>query len=97
MKKLLAKMKKFAVSKKASVMAVVAVMACAICAIGAHAEGEGASGTAAIQSAVTSALATTQSDAMTLIASVLPYALAIVGAIIVVTIGIRVFKKISGR
>lgn len=96
MKKLLAKIKKFAVSKKASMMAVVAVMACAICAVGAHAEGE-ASGTAAVQSAVTTALAQTQSDAMTLIASVLPYALAIVGAVIVVTIGIRVFKKISGR
>jgi len=77
----------------AAIMALTALMSTSL----AFAEGEGASGTAAIQSAVTTALATTQSDAMTLIASVLPYALAIVGAIIVVTIGIRVFKKISGR
>lgn len=77
----------------ASIMALTALMSTSL----AFAEGEGASGTAAIQSAVTTALATTQSDAMTLIASVLPYALAIVGAYIVVTIGIRVFKKVSGR
>lgn len=50
-----------------------------------------------ITSAVTTALATVQSDAMSLIAGVLPYALAIVGAVLVVTIGIKVFKRISGR
>lgn len=50
-----------------------------------------------ISSAVTTALSTVQTDALGLIASVLPYALAVVGAVIVVTIGIRVFKKIAGR
>lgn len=74
-----------------AIMALTALMTTSM----AFAEGE--SGSAAISSAVTTALATTQSDAMSLIASVLPYALAIVGAVIVVTIGIRVFKKISGR
>lgn len=92
MKKLMEKLR----SKKVAMMMAVMALTGAICAVGVHAEGE-TSGTAGIQSVVTTALAQTQSDAMSLIASVLPYALAIVGAIIVVTIGIRVFKKISGR
>lgn len=49
----------------------------------------------AITTAVTTALGTVQSDAMGLIAAVLPYALAIMGAILVVTIGIRAFKRAS--
>lgn len=48
-----------------------------------------------IQTAVTGALTTVQSDAMSMIAAVLPYALAIMGAIVVVTIGIRAFKRTS--
>lgn len=48
-----------------------------------------------IPGAVSTALATVQSDALTLIATVLPYALAIMGAILVVTIGIRAFKRAS--
>lgn len=60
---------------------------------------EGGTGTAVsgIQSALSDALQTTQSDIMTTIGNVLPYALAIVGAILVVTIGIKVFKKISNK
>lgn len=50
-----------------------------------------------IASSVTTALASVQSDALSLIGNVLPYALAIVGAVMVVTIGIRVFKRIAGR
>ncbi len=53
---------------------------------------EGGSG---IQTAVTGALTTVQSDAMSMIAAVLPYALAIMGAIVVITIGIRAFKRTS--
>lgn len=49
----------------------------------------------AIETAVTGALTTVQSDAMSMIAAVLPYALAIMGAIVVITIGIRAFKKTS--
>lgn len=95
MKNLLQKVKSKIKSKRAGVMlTIMSLTALAMC-VAANAEGESAS--AGIQSAVTTALATTQSDAMTLIASVLPYALAIVGAVLVVTIGIRVFKKISGR
>lgn len=48
-----------------------------------------------IPGAVTTALQTVQSDALGLIASVLPYALAIMGAIVVVTVGIRAFKRAS--
>lgn len=96
MKKFLAKLKGKMSSKRAALLGAVMSMTVLCTAVAAHAEGE-VSGTAGIQSAVTTALASTQSDAMTLIASVLPYALAIVGAVLVVTIGIRVFKKISGR
>lgn len=55
------------------------------------------SATSGITTAVTGALSTVQSDALSMISSVLPYALAIVGAVLVVTIGIRVFKRISGK
>lgn len=96
MKKFLAKIKEKVNARKLALMGSVMAVTVLGTSVIAHAEGE-PSGSAAIQSAVTTALATTQSDAMTLIASVLPYALAIVGAVIVVTIGIRVFKKISGR
>lgn len=50
-----------------------------------------------VTAAVTTGLSTTATNAMSVISSVLPYALAIVGAMIVVTIGIKVFKRISGR
>lgn len=42
-------------------------------------------------------LAEVADEAMAVIGSVLPYALTVVGAILVVTIGIRVFKKIAGK
>lgn len=58
---------------------------------------EGSTTISAITSAVTTALAGVQSDAMSLIASVLPYALTVMGAVIVVSIGIRVFKRVAGR
>lgn len=54
-----------------------------------------ASGSPDIPGAVSTALATVESDALTLIATVLPYALAIMGAILVVTIGVRAFKRAS--
>lgn len=59
---------------------------------------EGAvSGMEAITTAVKTALATVQSDATALIGDVLPYALTVMGAVLVVTIGVRVFKRITGR
>lgn len=61
-------------------------------------EGVGAvSGMETITTAVKTALATVQSDATGLIGDVLPYALAIMGAVLVISIGIKVFKKVTGR
>lgn len=56
-----------------------------------------ATGMEAITNAVKTALATVQSDATGLIGDVLPYALAVMGAVLVVSIGIRVFKRVTGR
>ena len=57
----------------------------------------GATAMTGITSAVTTALATVQSDALSLISSVLPFALAIIGAVIVVKVGLRVFRSVTGR
>lgn len=50
-----------------------------------------------ITTAMQTALFNVQTDAMSLIGTVLPYALAIVGAVIVISLGIRVFKRVTGR
>ena len=81
-------MKKFG-KRGLALCAVLALMLCM--AVPAFADGE----SSAITTAVTTALGTVQSDAMGLIAAVLPYALAIMGAILVVTIGVRAFKRAS--
>ncbi len=60
-------------------------------------EGQAVSAISGITSAVTEGLATVQSDALSMIGSVLPYALAVMGAILVVSIGIKSFKKVTGR
>lgn len=79
------------ISKRIAAILVLAMVFCMVAAIGVFAD------TGSIQTAVTGALETTQADAMSMIAAVLPYALAILGAFIVITIGIRAFKKVSGR
>lgn len=48
-----------------------------------------------VTSALTSGLSTVADNCMTAIGAVVPYALPIVGAVIVVTIGIRVFRRIA--
>ena len=48
-----------------------------------------------IVSALTTALCTVGTDALSAIGSVLPAALAIAGAVMVVKIGVRVFKAIA--
>lgn len=50
-----------------------------------------------ITAAVKTALTTVETNAMTMIGDVLPSALAIVGAVLVITIGIKAFKKVSGK
>ena len=48
-----------------------------------------------VTEAMTSALSTTASDMMGAISSVVPVAVPVVGAILVVTLGIKVFKKFT--
>ena len=58
----------------------------------------GADGAAStVVSALTSALTTTASQCQEAIAAVLPVALPVMGAIVVVGIGIKIFKKVTGR
>lgn len=49
--------------------------------------------TSSVVTALTSAVTTAASDAMSAIGSILPVALPVMGAIVVVGIGIKVFKK----
>lgn len=51
----------------------------------------------AITTALSTAITTIGTDAMDAIAKVLPAALPIFGAIVVVSIGLRVFKRVTGR
>lgn len=50
---------------------------------------------ASVTEAMTSALSTTASDMMGAISSIVPVAVPVVGAILVVTLGIKVFKKFT--
>lgn len=46
-----------------------------------------------VTESLTSALSTTASDMMNAVSSIVPVAVPVVGAILVVTLGIKVFKK----
>ena len=48
-----------------------------------------------VTEAMTSALSTTASDMMGAVSSIVPVAVPVVGAILVVTLGIKVFKKFT--
>lgn len=50
-----------------------------------------------VTSALTAAFISIASDCMSAISAVLPIALPIMGAIVVVTIGIKIFKKVSSK
>ena len=50
-----------------------------------------------VTTALTSGITTIAGDAMSAISSVVPVALPIMGAIVVVGVGIKVFKKVTGR
>lgn len=50
-----------------------------------------------ITTALTTGITTIGTDAMSAVAAVVPVALPIFGAIVVVSIGLKVFKKVTGR
>lgn len=54
-------------------------------------------GTSAVQTALVSSFTTVASDAQATMAAILPVAIPIVGFSIVVTLGIKIFRKVSGR
>lgn len=50
-----------------------------------------------IQTAVKTAFAGVQTDVTSMITTCAPYALGIIGTVLAVTIGIRVFKRLTGQ
>lgn len=50
-----------------------------------------------IQSAMKTAFSTVQTDVTSMITASAPYALAIIGTVLAVTIGIKVFKKLTAQ
>lgn len=50
-----------------------------------------------VVSALTAALTTTATECKDAIAAVLPVALPVMGAIVVVSIGMKIFKKVTGK
>lgn len=51
--------------------------------------------TSSIQNALTNGFTTVASDALNAIAAILPIALPVLGAIIVIMVGIRIFKRVA--
>lgn len=60
----------------------------------AAADGAGMDG---IVSTLTTSFSTVADNALTVIKAGLPYGLTIVGTVLAITIGIRVFKKVTGK
>lgn len=50
-----------------------------------------------VTGALTTALGTVASDAMSAISAILPIALPVVGAVVVVMLGIKIFKKVTNK
>lgn len=50
-----------------------------------------------ITTALETSFATIQADALNIVAKAVPPALVLVGTVLVVTIGIKVFKKLTGK
>lgn len=50
-----------------------------------------------IQSAMKTAFQTVQTDVMSMISACVPFALAIIGTVLAVTLGIKVFKKLTAQ
>lgn len=51
----------------------------------------------AIKTAMETTFATVQTDAIGMIATAVPYALGIIGTVLAIKIGIKVFKSITGK
>ena len=56
-----------------------------------------ASSISTVTDALTTGITTIGSDVMSAVGSVIPVALPVMGAIVVVSIGIKVFKKVAGK
>lgn len=54
-------------------------------------------GTATVSGALTTGLSTVASDALSAVTAIVPVALPIVGAGVVIAVGIKMFKKVTGR
>lgn len=80
--------------KKRMVLLLCMAVVFAVSAVPAFAESTGSSG---VTSAMTTAFSTIAGDAMSMISSVLPVVLPILGAIVLIGIGIKVFRKVTGR
>ncbi len=57
----------------------------------------GAAGASTVIDSLKNGVTTIASDAMSAIGSIIPVALPIVGAMVVVGIGLKVFKKVTGK
>ena len=89
------KIKEFLSSKKMKVALILSAMV-SVLSVSAFAE-EPVSQTAAISTAMQSAMSTTVSETLSMISAILPTALSLVGAMLVVSLGIKAFKKITGK
>ena len=55
------------------------------------------SSSSSVSSALTTSFSSIASDAMSMIAAILPVALPIMGAVVLISVGIRIFRKVTGR
>lgn len=84
---------KFLRNHKKALCMCLALMLCLALAVPAFAESSGSG----ISSAVSTGLQSVQQDALSLISTILPYALGVMGAVLVVMIGIKVFKGVAKK
>ena len=58
---------------------------------------EGAEGASTVRNALTTSLTSVGNDLTGVITDVLPIALGIVGAVMVIVFGVKIFKKLTGK
>lgn len=88
----------FALLRQKSMKLVFCLSLCVLAVTGAaFASGEGSTPTVAtVRAATVSELTTIQQELLQLISSILPVALVVMGSILVVTLGIRLFRRFAG-